>query len=102
MPQTSTATPDLPATPASFRVYANYPNPFNPTTTIRYDVPQAADVEIKVHDALGRTVTSLGTWHQAPGTYTATWNAGGMPSGIYFVRMEAGSFVETRKMVLLR
>lgn len=91
-----------PEMPASFALHGNYPNPFNPTTTVRYDIPQAAAVEIKIHDALGRTVTTLGTWHQAPGTYTATWNAEGMPSGIYFVRMEAGSFVETKKMILLK
>jgi hypothetical protein len=54
------------------------------------------------HDAFGRMVAALRTSHHAPGTYTVTWNAQDMPSGVYFVRMEAGSFVETRKVVLMK
>ncbi|HUF08412.1 MAG TPA: T9SS type A sorting domain-containing protein, partial [Rhodothermales bacterium] len=88
--------------PIVFALHGNYPNPFNPATTIRYDVPEPVDVHIKVHDALGRTLTSLSTGHRAPGAYSVTWDGRDMPSGVYFVRMEAGSFVETRKMVLLK
>ena len=91
-----------PEMPRSFALHGNYPNPFNPTTSIRYDIPRTTDVEIKVHDILGQTIATLGTWHRTPGTYTVTWNAQDMPSGIYFVRMEAGHFVKTKKMMLLK
>ena len=91
-----------PELPDSFALHGNYPNPFNPTTTIGYDVPETSDVKIAVYDALGRMVDALRTSRQVPGAYTVTWNAQFMPSGVYFVRMEAGSFVETRKMVLTK
>ncbi len=96
---TSSESDELPAT---FGLHQNYPNPFNPSTKIRYDVPETADVRLTVFDALGRPVETLGTWHRAPGTYSVRWDARDAPSGVYFVRMEAGSYVATRRMLLVR
>jgi len=88
--------------PSAFWLHPNYPNPFNPSTTIRYDVPEQALVKIAVYDALGRLVEILSTKYQVPGTYAATWDAAGRPTGVYFVRMEAGAFVASRRMILIR
>jgi len=96
-----TATEDQANVPTAFALHPAYPNPFNPSTTIRYDVPEAAEVRLVVFDALGRSVDDLGTRHLAPGTYSVTWDASARSSGIYFVRMDAGAFSATRKVVLL-
>ncbi|HEX9659909.1 MAG TPA: T9SS type A sorting domain-containing protein, partial [Rhodothermales bacterium] len=88
--------------PSTFALHPNYPNPFNPSTTIRYDVPEQALVKIAVYDALGRLVEILSTKYQVPGTYAATWDAAGRPTGVYFVRMAAGTFVASRRMILIR
>ena len=88
--------------PRSFGLCQNYPNPFNPTTTISYDLPKAAYVTLKVYDLLGREITTLIDESKQPGTYTATWDASSRASGLYFYRMTAGEFVETKKAVLLR
>ena len=88
--------------PTSFRLHQNYPNPFNPSTAITYDVPEPADVKITVFDALGRLVEVLGTRHLAPGTYTVTWDARDVPSGVYFYRLEAGRIRLTSSMFFLR
>ena len=96
---TSSETEEL---PTEFSLEQNYPNPFNPSTTIQYNLPEAADVELIVLDALGRVVDDLGSRRTAPGAYTVVWDAGTRPSGIYFVRMEAKEYVGLRRMVLLR
>ncbi|HUF10188.1 MAG TPA: fibronectin type III domain-containing protein [Rhodothermales bacterium] len=96
---TSSETEEL---PTEFSLEQNYPNPFNPSTTIRYNLPEAADVELIVLDALGRVVDDLGSRRTAPGAHTVMWDAGSRPSGIYFVRMEAKGYVGLRRMVLLR
>ncbi len=88
--------------PVSYVLHANYPNPFNPTTTIRYDVKQTAHVSVKVFNLLGREVTTLIHERIPAGSHTVSWDATGLPSGIYFCQMEAGDFVQTRKMVLLK
>ena len=88
--------------PVRFALHQNYPNPFNPSTAITYDVPEPADVKITVFDALGRLVEVLGTRHLAPGTYTVTWDARDVPSGVYFYRLEAGDAVLTKSMLLAR
>jgi mannose/cellobiose epimerase-like protein (N-acyl-D-glucosamine 2-epimerase family) len=89
-------------TPSEFRLEQNYPNPFNPATTIEYRVPSAGRVSLEVYDVLGRRVAVLVDRASGPGTFTATWNAGGSPSGVYFYRLIAGGRTETRKAVLLR
>lgn len=88
--------------PASFRLDQNYPNPFNPVTTISFTLPSKSFVSLKVFDALGKEVSILVSQELPGGTYSTKWNAGGLPSGVYFYRLQAGSFTETKKLVLLR
>jgi len=90
------------AIPAAYRLSANYPNPFNPVTTIRYDVSTTGPVSLKVFDLLGREVATLVEGTTATGSHTVTWDATAFPSGVYLCRMDAGDFVQTRKMVLLK
>jgi len=88
--------------PASFGLYQNAPNPFNPATVIRYDVPEACVVRLMVYDVLGREVDVLVDGETKAGHHTAVWEAQEAASGIYFVRMQAGDFVQVRKMVVIR
>jgi len=88
--------------PGSFVLYQNYPNPFNPTTHIRYALPVSGRVQLVVYDALGREVERLVDADQAPGTYTAMWDATKHASGVYFYRLSAGSYSETKKLLLVR
>ena len=88
--------------PLTISLNQNFPNPFNPTTKIRYSVPQSSNVVIKVFDVLGNEIETLVNEEISIGTYEITWIADNLPSGIYFYRLQAGSFVETKKMVLLR
>lgn len=88
--------------PKDFSLGQNYPNPFNPNTTINFDIPKNAFVEIKVFDVLGREVASLVNEQLAAGKYKTDWNAPNYTSGIYFYRLNAGSFSETRKMILIK
>ncbi len=89
-------------TPINYNLFQNYPNPFNPVTTIKYSIPQAAFVSLKVYDVLGREVASLVNDKKSAGNYKVKWNAKNFTSGIYFYRIEAGSFVQTNKMILLK
>jgi hypothetical protein len=100
--------------PGKYILYNNYPNPFNPSTKIKYSVPQKSDVVIKVFDILGNEIETLVEEEKPAGTYELTWNAAsaadGLPSGVYFYQMRAvdpstGSgqvFIQTKKMILLR
>jgi len=88
--------------PEYFALHQNYPNPFNPTTKIKYSVPQSSNVVIKVFDVLGKEITTLVNEEKSVGTYELNWYAGNLPSGIYFYQLNAGSFVETKKMILLK
>jgi hypothetical protein len=88
--------------PASYSLWQNYPNPFNPTTTISYQLPTQSHVTLKVFDVLGREVATLANDVKQPGEYVATWNAEKVPSGVYFYRLTAGNFIETKKMVLMK
>ncbi|MDZ7406155.1 MAG: T9SS type A sorting domain-containing protein, partial [candidate division KSB1 bacterium] len=85
-----------------FHLEQNYPNPFNPTTTISFSLPLGSFVSLKVFDALGREVSTLVSEELAAGTYVRQWEAAGLPSGVYFYRLQAGSFTETKKLILLR
>ena len=80
----------------------NFPNPFNPTTTISYEIPKAAQVKLIVYDILGREVQTLVNETKQPGRYEAVFNATNYASGIYICRMQAGSFVQSRKICLIR
>ena len=88
--------------PQQYSLSQNYPNPFNPATTIKYKIPVLSYVFIKIYDILGREVTTLINEEKPVGVYAVEWNARNLPSGVYFYRLQAGSFVETKKMVLLR
>ena len=85
-----------------FDLKANYPNPFNPTTTIEYSIGAAGPVKLMVYDLLGREMVRLVDDYKSIGTYKAVWNAASMPSGVYFYRIEAGDFVKTQKMILMK
>ena len=103
---------ELSSLPENYNLFQNYPNPFNPSTTIRYSVTNADLVRIKVYDILGREVITLVNEFKQPGTYEVQFSAkggsasggdaSGLASGIYLYRIESGSFVQTKKMILLK
>ena len=115
----------------SFNLSNNYPNPFNPSTTIKYSIPSSSvilslpsrqsgaaknlkdfssqapqndnvNVTLRVYDILGREVAILVNQNQKPGNYEITWNASSQPSGVYFYQLTAGEFVETKKLILMK
>jgi len=88
--------------PASFTLAQNFPNPFNPSTSISYAIPDEQHVYLAVYDMLGRQISVLVNQAQAAGTYSVTWNASELSSGIYLYRMEAGTFMQTRRMMLVK
>ena len=81
-----------------FNLSQNYPNPFNPTTTIQYSIPKESFVTIKVYDVLGKELTTLVNERKPEGNYHVDFNASNFPSGIYFYRMQAGSFASTKEI----
>ncbi len=93
--------------PYTFDLDQNYPNPFNPSTTIQFTVPdvgtkQSVPVQLKIFDILGREVSTLVNEVKAAGNYKATFNATRLPSGVYFYKLTAGGFSQTKKMILLK
>jgi hypothetical protein len=88
--------------PTKFSLTQNYPNPFNPSTKIRYSVPELSFVTLKVYDVLGSEVITLVNEEKLIGSYEVEWNATALPSGIYFYRLNAGNYIETKKMILLK
>ncbi len=88
--------------PYTLTLSQNYPNPFNPTTSISFSLPSKSFVSLKVFDILGREVATLVYEEMPAGSYSRQWNATNMSSGIYFYRLQAGSFTETKKLILLR
>ena len=85
-----------------FELKANYPNPFNPTTTIEYSIGMAGQTRLMVYDIMGREIVMLVNEYRPMGTHKIVWNASSMPSGIYFYRLETSSFTRTQKMVLMK
>jgi hypothetical protein len=90
------------ALPGGFVLEQNYPNPFNPSTTIRFELTTSEFVTLKVYDMLGREAVTLVNQELPPGRYDQTFEANGLASGVYFYRLLAGTFAETRRMILLR
>jgi photosystem II stability/assembly factor-like uncharacterized protein len=90
------------AVPAHFNLSQNYPNPFNPSTTIEFSVPQAGLVSLKVFNVLGEVVGTLVHEELQAGSYVTTWDASVFSSGVYFYRLEAGRFAETKKMAVVK
>ncbi|MBT8387992.1 MAG: T9SS type A sorting domain-containing protein [Ignavibacteria bacterium] len=87
---------------SSYSLSSNYPNPFNPTTTINYEIPQRSFITLKIYDVLGNEVATLVDEEKQTGSYNVELNATGLPSGIYIYKFQAGNFVETKKMVLIK
>jgi hypothetical protein len=93
--------------PTSYKLYQNYPNPFNPSTEIRFDIPEAIPVQLKIYNILGQHVATLVDHVANAGAFRIYWdgkNASGVDvaSGMYLYRLKAGNFVDAKKMVLMR
>jgi hypothetical protein len=88
--------------PAAYSLTANYPNPFNPSTTFDYTLPVGGNVMVRVFNVLGQLVATPVNEHQTPGYYRVEFDASDLPSGVYLYRIESGSFLQTRRMVLVK
>jgi photosystem II stability/assembly factor-like uncharacterized protein len=88
--------------PTEFLLSQNFPNPFNSSSVIRYSIPQRSNIVVKVYDILGNEIETLVNEEKTAGTFELTWNASNLPSGVYFYQIKAGSFIETKKMILLK
>ncbi|MFA4907790.1 MAG: T9SS type A sorting domain-containing protein, partial [archaeon] len=89
-------------TPNTFRLAQNHPNPFNPMTTIRYQIPEATTVNLKIFDVLGNEVATLINETKPAGEYQIVFDGTNVPSGIYFYQLSTGRYSETRKMILMK
>lgn len=88
--------------PNGFRLMQNFPNPFNPSTAITYQINSAGLVSLKVFDLLGKEVAELVNEFQSPGTYSINFEAGKLNSGVYFYRLRSGDFEDTKRLALLK
>jgi hypothetical protein len=91
-----------PCLPAQFSLYQNYPNSFNPSTSITYQLPINTFVVLKVYDALGKEIEILVNKLQSAGYHSITFSAGNLPSGVYFYRLQAGTYTDTKKLLVLK
>ena len=89
-------------TVSTYGLEQNYPNPFNPSTVIKFSIPQSEFVSLKVFDILGNEVATLVNEQRAPGAYEVTFDAGNLASGVYVYTLNAGDFVQTRKLMLMK
>jgi len=106
-PTTATAVENVGIAPQAFALLQNYPNPFNPSTRIQYSLEKAGMISLKVYNLLGLEVATLVNEHQEAGSYTVPFSASGggtstFASGVYFYRLETGSFVSTKKLILIK
>ena len=99
---TGVAVEHVDGVPEVFALGQNYPNPFNPSTTIRYDLPQAASVVLTVYNLMGQEVVRLVSGDYPAGRYATNWDATGVASGVYIYQLRAGSYIETKKLLLLK
>ncbi len=88
--------------PVEFKLEQNYPNPFNPSTIIKFGIPERSNVQITIYDLLGSEVTTLLNQELDKGWYNLTFNANGFSSGFYIYRMQAGNYISTRKMLMIK
>ncbi|RCK75842.1 MAG: Cell surface protein [Ignavibacteriae bacterium] len=89
-------------TPTTYNLYQNYPNPFNPITKIQFSIPKTSYVTLKVYNTIGQEVIMLVNEEKSPGTYEVALDASNLPSGVYFYRLKADNFVDTKKLLLIR
>jgi len=87
---------------SDYNLYQNYPNPFNSTTTFKFSLTSQQFVTLKIFDVLGRELQTLVNELKTAGRYELPWNAANLTSGVYYYRLQAGDFVQTRKMILLK
>ncbi|HEY3296617.1 MAG TPA: T9SS type A sorting domain-containing protein [bacterium] len=88
--------------PLRYTLYQNFPNPFNPTTEIRFDLPKAEHVRLRIYNSLGQLVTTLIDEQRSAGSHAVIWNGANAATGLYFCRLEAGSHMQTKKMLLMK
>lgn len=88
--------------PHQYHLDQNFPNPFNPSTTISFSLPSRSFVSLKIFDVMGREITTVVNEDLVPGVYSKQWNATGFPSGVYFYRLRTGTYTETKRLILLR
>jgi hypothetical protein len=86
----------------SFALHQNYPNPFNPSTTIKFTLPQRSDIRLVLVNVLGQVLKEIATGNYSAGSHQVTLDASHLASGIYFYELQAGSFSETKKLVLMK
>jgi hypothetical protein len=99
---TLTSTVEEKGIPTDFALQQNYPNPFNPSTTIQYGLPHASFVTLTVYNSVGQQVAQLVNEQQQAGYHDIVFRGDGLASGVYFCRLQAGDFVQTKKLMLLR
>jgi hypothetical protein len=90
------------AIPNEYQLSQNFPNPFNPSTTILFNLPKSGGARLKIYDALGAGVATLVDEDLSAGSYSAKWNANGFASGVYYYRFESGVYSETKKLILMK
>ena len=88
--------------PKDYTLSQNYPNPFNPNTIISYSLPSAFNIRLNIYNTLGQKIKTLETGYKTAGNYSVNFNASDLPSGIYFYKLEAGQFTQTKKMILIK
>jgi hypothetical protein len=88
--------------PGEYTLYQNYPNPFNPSTTIEFTLPNTDFVTLRIYSILGEEVATLVSQRLSAGNYKYDWDASNLSSGIYFYKIEAGDFIQTQKMILMK
>jgi hypothetical protein len=88
--------------PDAFSLNQNFPNPFNPTTMISFDIPFQTTVSLKIYNLIGQEVATIANENMPAGSYSKMWNALSMSGGVYYYRLQAGAYSETKKLVLLK
>jgi len=88
--------------PKEYKLYNNYPNPFNPSTKIRFDLPKSTNTKITIYDISGREIKQLINEYLSAGGYEITWTANNLASGVYFYRIQTENYIETKKMMLIK
>ena len=101
-PHNPNAIQQISPAPKDFKLSQNYPNPFNPATKIEFSLPKPAFVTLKIYNLLGEEVTTLIAEKRETGIHKFSWDASGLASGVYLYRLEAGEFIQSKKLILMR